>query len=298
MSDFKIEFMGRMAELNPLHSKFLTDAFSRLSEENSKELLRYVDYCEANNLNTEYLTDCYNVIVTDTQMEQLFFRKNRRYRHSTFKEVAGLVYFDDNYMRKYMHGLALTTFLWPNHLAMRDFFIRTFPVGLKGHYLEIGPGHGYYFTKAASLGSFDSMTGVDISASSVALTRDLLRYLGLNDERIKILEADFLNFQASTPFSCIVMGEVLEHLERPGQFLEKIAELSSPQTHIYVTTAINSPAVDHLYLFRTSEEVETLMRDSGLAVTDKLCLPHVGTTLEESYERALSVNVAYVALKL
>lgn len=289
--------MGRMAELNPLHSKFLVDAFSRLSADNHKELQRYVDYCAENKVAIDYLADCYNLIVTDTQMEQIYFKRNKRYRHSTFKEVAAAVYFDDKYMRHYMHGLALTTFLWPNHLAMRDFFIRTFPKGQTGHYLEIGPGHGYYFTKAAALGAFDSMTGVDISASSVAMTRDLLRYFGLTDSRIRIIEADFLTFEADRPFSCIVMGEVLEHLERPDQFLVKIAELAGNDTHVYITTAINSPAVDHLYLFRSSEEVETMMRDCGLAVTDKVCLPHAGTTLEEAYERALSVNVAYVARK-
>jgi 2-polyprenyl-3-methyl-5-hydroxy-6-metoxy-1,4-benzoquinol methylase len=297
MSNWDSEFTARMAELNPLHSKFLADAFSRLSGDNHEELRRYVDYCTKNSLSVGYLADCYNVIVTDTQMEQIFFKRNKRYRHSTFKEVADSVYFDDGYMRRYMHGLALSTFLWPNHLAMRDFFVRSFPKGLAGHYLEVGPGHGYYFTKAASLGSFDSMTGVDISASSVAMTRDLLRYLGLTDSRIRIIEADFLKFEADRPFSCIVMGEVLEHLEQPDQFLSKIAALAGKDTHVYITTAINSPAVDHLYLFRSSEEVETMMRDCGLTVVDKVCLPHAGTTLEEAYERALSVNVAYVARK-
>lgn len=297
MSNWDAEFMARMADLNPLHAKFLADAFSRLSDGNHQELLRYVDYCRSTDLGSDYLADCYNVIVTDTQMEQIFFKRNKRYRHSTFAEVADSVYFDDGYMRRYMHGLALTTFLWPNHLAMRDFFIRTFPRGLRGHYLEIGPGHGYYFTRAAALGAFDTMTGVDISASSVAMTRDLLRYFGLTDSRIRIIEADFLKFEADRPFSCIVMGEVLEHLERPDQFLAKIAALAGNDTHIYITTAINSPAVDHLYLFRSSAEVETMMRDCGLAVIDKVCLPHAGTTLEEAYARALSVNVAYVARK-
>src|SRR5262249_17338183 len=156
---------------------------------------------------------------TDMQVEQVYFRRHKSYRHSRFEEVAGSVYFDDGYMRRYMHGLAVSTFLWPNHLAMRDFFIRTFPRNLTGSYLEVGPGHGYYFLKAAELGKFDSMTGIDISASSVALTRDLLRHFGLGNDRAHVIEANFLEFHSATPPSCFVMGEVIEHLEHPEVFL-------------------------------------------------------------------------------
>lgn len=298
MSNWAAEFQAIVAESNPVHAKFLARAFSSLSSENIDELGHYVDYCTKDGITIEYLAECYDLIVTDTQIEQIYFKRNKRYRHSTFKEVADAVYFSDTYMPRYMHGLALTTFLWPNHLAMRDFFVKTFPAGAKGEYLEIGPGHGYYFTKASSLGSFEFMTGVDISSSSVALTRKMLQHFGVDGGKTRILEADFLRFESDAPFSCIVMGEVLEHVERPELFLEKIAKLSKADTHIYVTTAVNSPAIDHVYLFRSAEEVEQLMRNCGLAITDKLCLPHPGVTLEEAYARAMSVNVAYVARKL
>jgi|SRR5580700_1492693 2-polyprenyl-3-methyl-5-hydroxy-6-metoxy-1,4-benzoquinol methylase len=298
MSNWAAKFQAIVADLNPVHAKFLARAFSNLSSENSDELGRYVDYCAKDGITIEYLAECYNLIVTDTQIEQIYFKRNKRYRCSTFKEVADAVYFSNTYMPRYMHGLALTTFLWPNHLAMRDFFVKTFPAGTRGEYLEIGPGHGYYFTKASALGSFDFMTGIDISASSVALTRKMLQHFAVDRDKVKILEADFLQFDPGVLFSCIVMGEVLEHVERPELFLEKIAKLAEEDTYIYITTAVNSPAIDHIYLFRSSEEVEQLMRKCGLEITDKLCLPHPGVTLEEAYARAMSVNVAYVARKL
>ena len=298
MPNWTMEFQAIVAELNPVHAKFLAHAFSNLSLDNLEELQCYVDYCLRNGDTIPYLAECYNLIVTDTQMEQIYFKRNKRYRHNSFKEVADAVYFSESYMTRYMHGLALTTFLWPNHLAMRNFFVRTFPAGAKGEYLEIGPGHGYYFTKAASLGAFDFMTGIDISASSVALTRKILMHFGIESNKTRIVEADFLNFDPGTDFSCIVMGEVLEHVERPELFLDKIAKLAKSDTHIYITTAINSPAIDHICLFRSSGEVEQLMRECGLEVTEKLCLPHPGVNLEEAYARAMSVNVAYIARKL
>jgi 2-polyprenyl-3-methyl-5-hydroxy-6-metoxy-1,4-benzoquinol methylase len=292
-----VEFCELVVATNPLHRTFLTHAVSALSESDRHELLRYIGYCIDDGLDLKYLADAYNLIVTDMQVEQIFFRRHKRYRHARFAEVADAVYFDDNYMPRYMHGLALTTFLWPNHLLMRNFFIRTFPPSLHGRYLEVGPGHGYYFMKAAEIGRFDHMTGVDISASSVRLTRDLLQKFGALNDRVSILQADFITFQSDEPFSCIVMGEVIEHLERPDAFLSKVAALADERTHIYVTTAINSPAIDHIYLFRSSEDVERLAQNCGLDTIERLCLPHSGMSLEEAYERAMPVNAAYVLRK-
>jgi 2-polyprenyl-3-methyl-5-hydroxy-6-metoxy-1,4-benzoquinol methylase len=297
MTRLFVEFAEIVVGLNPLHRNFLTSSLSRLSASDSGELLKYFDYCIASGLDLDYLAGAYNLVVTDMQAEQVFFRRHARYRHSRFAEVADAVYFDDGYMRRYMHGLALTTFLWPNHLMMRDFFVRTFPPGLTGSYLEIGPGHGYYFLKACQLGQFETMTGIDISPSSVELTRGILRHFGALKTNAEIIQQDFTAFQGNGSYSCIVMGEVIEHLEQPELFLSKIAALADARTHIYVTTAINAPAIDHIYLFRSSEEVEGLASSCGLEVVDKICLPHVGMTLAEAYARAMPVNAAYIMRK-
>src|SRR5258705_503604 len=83
----------------------------------------------------------------------------------------------------------------PTHAAMHEFFIRTFPKGSRGTYLEIGPGHGYYFRKAASLGNFDSMLGVDISPASVELSNDIMHHYGVKSgATIEIRQLDFLKF--------------------------------------------------------------------------------------------------------
>jgi 2-polyprenyl-3-methyl-5-hydroxy-6-metoxy-1,4-benzoquinol methylase len=280
---------------NPTHANFLATAIRTASPKTLGQLEAYLDYCQSRGLTTEYLADCYNTITLDTQIEQIFFRKHKRYRWSRFSEVADNVYFNDQYMRKYMYGLALTAFLWPNHTAMHQFFEQTFPKGASGNYLEIGPGHGYYFMEAAKLGNFDKLTAIDISAASVALTTDIVRYFGVDKaRRTEILEADFLAYESREKFSCIVMGEVLEHVEQPELFLRKIADLGGPQTHIFITTCINAPAVDHLYLFRDVAEVDAVIRKSGLDIVDSFAGPYSGKTLEESIALTLPVNVAYV----
>jgi 2-polyprenyl-3-methyl-5-hydroxy-6-metoxy-1,4-benzoquinol methylase len=290
-----VEFTSLVVAENPTHAKFFAAALEAASPETLEQLGAYIDYCQSSGLTIPYLVDCYNTITLDTQIEQIFFRKHKRYRWSRFSEVADNVYFNEQYMKKYMYGLALTAFLWPNHTAMHQFFERTFPRGISGNYLEIGPGHGYYFMESAKLGNFEKLTAIDISAASVALTTDIVRHFGLDKERdMEILEADFLNYRSDKTFSCIVMGEVLEHVEEPGLFLRKIADLSAPETHIFITTCINAPAVDHLYLFRNVTEVDSVIRDSRLDIVNCFAGPYAGKTLQESIDLALPVNVAYV----
>jgi 2-polyprenyl-3-methyl-5-hydroxy-6-metoxy-1,4-benzoquinol methylase len=290
------DFKGLVTAENPLHTSFMNQSIRAMREDTRTELTNYLGYCLSVGLTLGYLAECYNTIVNDTITEQMFFEENKRYRWSRFDEVAKSVYFDDAYMRRYMYGLAITAFLWPNHAALHDFFTRTFPRGQAGTYLEIGPGHGYYFMQSARLGNFDRMLGLDISASSVALTRDIVRHSGIDKtSHIEVVEADFLRFhEQNARYSCIVMGEVLEHVEEPELFLKTIASLSHRATHIFVTTCMNAPAVDHIALFRSGAEVEDIIASSGLEIRESCYVPYLGKTLAECEEQALPVNVGYV----
>jgi len=93
------------------------------------------------------------------------------------------------------------------------------------------------------------------------------------------------------------LGEVLEHVEQPEVFLRRIAELAKDDAYIFITTCINAPAVDHIYLWRTTDELEEMITASGLTITEPLRLPYEGKTLEESREENLPINVAYVLAK-
>ncbi|MFZ1084444.1 MAG: class I SAM-dependent methyltransferase [Terracidiphilus sp.] len=293
------DFASLVTSANRVHTSFMNRSLESMREDTREELTDYLSYCLSIGLSFEYLADSYNTIVNDTMMEQMFFEEHKRYRWSRFDELAHTVYFDDTYMRKYMYGLAITAFLWPNHVALHDFFIRTFPRGLKGNYLEIGPGHGYYFKQSAHLGNFERLLGVDISSASVALTRDIIRHFEIDKKcPAEVIETDFLTFhEENREYSCIVMGEVLEHVEDPLRFLKAIARLSGPSTHIFVTTCMNAPAVDHISLFRTGKDVEEIIAASGLQVIEACYVPYAGKTLAECEKRALSVNVGYVLRK-
>jgi 2-polyprenyl-3-methyl-5-hydroxy-6-metoxy-1,4-benzoquinol methylase len=88
------------------------------------------------------------------------------------------------------------------------------------------------------------------------------------------------------------MGEVLEHVEAPLAFLAKIRSLAAPGGFVFVTTAINAPAVDHIWLFRSPAEVTAMAAAAGLRVTAELVVPYTGLSLEESLRTRMPINIA------
>lgn len=282
-------------EQNPMHRSFMTAALANVTAEEMGHLDRYIDFCRQRGLTIDYLAECYLTIVGDTLREQIYFQKHKKYRYSSFAEVANNVYFNDEYMSFYMYGLAITSFLWPNHLALFRFFRDTLPKDKKGAYLEIGPGHGYFLLTAMQRGAYDSFTGVDISETSIAQTRALLEHFGGGKKSFDLKCMDFLDSKLpENGFDAVVMGEVLEHVEQPDRFLKQIARLAKKDAHIFVTTCINAPAVDHIYLFRDTAQLEKLFSDCGLKIKDQMIKPYEGKTLEESLQQLLAINVAYV----
>ena len=292
--------IDHILEENPMHNSFIQNALSHVTDEELAVLNTYLDFCQSKGQSLAYMADSYLTIVGDTFREQLYFMKHKEYRHKSYADVAGHVYDDKDYMNKYMYGLAITSFLWPNHLDMGRLFVDTVPRERNGKYLDIGPGHGYYLMKAMELGSFDEFLGIDISEASINQTQAILDHFKPEfKERFELRLMDFLDateLEAGS-FDAIVMGEVLEHVEQPDVFLKRIAELAKDDAYIYVTTCINAPAVDHIFLWRSTDELEKMIEGTGLKIKTPLRLPYEGKTLEESQAAELSINVAYVLEK-
>jgi 2-polyprenyl-3-methyl-5-hydroxy-6-metoxy-1,4-benzoquinol methylase len=289
----------KIVELNNLQAKFINKSMETLTAHEYVDLDSYLRYCIGNNLDIEFLAKSYDLIVKDTLKEQIYFKKYRRYRHSRFDEVASLVYYNEEYMKKYMVGLALTTFLWPNHRHIKRFFNNTISeIGNYGRYLEIGPGHGFYMMDAMRNTRFSKFLGIDISPTSVSLTKSILKSSCFGSFRnYVILDADFLWWNSSEKFDAIVMGEVLEHVEKPLLFLKKINKLARNNAYIFITTCVNAPEIDHIYCYRSVSEVEEQIRVADFAIQEKLVVPYNEITLEECEENLLPVNVAYILRK-
>lgn len=287
-------------EKNPLHQKIVTVSLQNMTDQEIQNLETYLNFSKEQGQSVEYLADCYLMMVMDVLKEQLYFQKHKEYRYSTLDEVAGSVYHDPEYMTQYMYGIAISCFMWPNHLEMLRFFKETVPKDKKGQYLEVGPGHGLYFMSAMEKTAFDKFNGIDISETSIGITKKIVEYFLPNQKSNYALELkDFLDADQlkSNTYDAVVTGEVLEHVEEPELFLRRIADIAKPDAYIYVTTCCNAAVIDHIYLFRTIKEVEDMMDECGLKVVKPLYLPYEGKTVEECLEKQLPISVAYVLQK-
>jgi 2-polyprenyl-3-methyl-5-hydroxy-6-metoxy-1,4-benzoquinol methylase len=96
-------------------------------------------------------------------------------------------------------------------------------------------------------------------------------------------------------FDMVVIGEVLEHVENPLEFLKKAQRLLTKNAVIYITVPINSPEVDHIYLFRHTDEIVKMIKDAHLTVLDYTeVTPKISTSIETARKRNLPIKTAFI----
>ncbi len=258
-----------IGDQSPIQARFLEKTSDLLSADDIQELEDLIGFYIQKGQTCESLAASYLSVVDDFMTEQAYFRKHKKYRYSSLKEVMNQTYLSDEYMEKSMLGLSLTQFLWPNHHKLFQFFKQTLPTNKSGTYLEIGPGHGLYFSAAIRLGRYDKYLAVDLSPKSLEVTKAITN----RNVNSRFECVNFLSWKTEEKFDALVMGEVLEHLENPLEALQKVRELTHPESYIYITTCMNSPALDHIFLFREISEIYQLFAKSKLKIIKELILP-------------------------
>jgi SAM-dependent methyltransferase len=231
--------------------------------------------------------------------EELYFRRHGTYRLSTFADAFREVYGCDAYMSRYVRGILISQLLWTPHAqafeSYRTDFLESLP--RQSAYLEVGPGHGlflYFASKSVNLATLEAW---DVSASSIAETRSTLRSLGVTRD-IAIVEQDVLTASSrEAEFDAAVISEVLEHLERPDVALRTLFGALKPGGRIFINAPLNSPAPDHIYLWRTPEEFRSFVTRQGFAIESFKLFPVTGSSLELALRQNLSVSCVVTGKK-
>lgn len=286
----------------PEHDRFLRESFS-----NRSPALMAASDAVADRILTligddtalrRYAED-YRFLCDRMLEEELYFRRNGRYRLSRFADALAQVYHDRVFMDRYMNFLLMTQVLLSNHAqAIADFeqvYLPGLPTGTR--HLEIGPGHGLLLHSAARMPQITALTGWDVSATSIDQTRACLKAMAVDKPVSLVLQDLFDAHVAEAGFGSVVLAEVLEHLEDPHAALRAVAQHMVPGGWLWVHVPINSPAPDHLYLLRTPEEAVALVRDSGFEPVGQAFFPMSGQTLERARKRDLTISAVIHARK-
>lgn len=227
--------------------------------------------------------------------EERYFRRHDRYRISSAAQAAAEVYNDAAFMGPYMNGLLVSQPLWANHTAAAQVYLEAFLGAHPAPYrhLEVGPGHGLLLAGAARDPHCLDAVAWDVSATSLAMTADALRRLGLA-RAVRLEQRDVSAPAPEDAFDSIVLSEVLEHLDAPQVALAHARATLSPGGRLFVNIPINSPAPDHVFLVRTPEAVLELVRGAGLAIEQFRVCPASG--YDEARARRLQAAMSVVVI--
>jgi len=271
---FLIELVHEIEQNDSLHSKKLKKNLEQINEKQKTqfdELLNLVfNYFTELNIKPEQIAKDYLKMVNDMRREGLYFLRSGEYSCKTQSMAYDKVYSNKDIMSYYMNALLISQIFWKHHFDMFTYFKEN----LKNHFkeydiiniLDVGPGHGFFsFIIKNSIPSFKKIDIVDISESSLKMTE---RILGRENNKISYYNADIFNFDSSLKYDFIVIGEVIEHLENPVEILKKLSDLLSDSGILWLTTPTNAPALDHIYLFKSKEEIVDLIAMSDLDVID------------------------------
>ena len=128
-------------------------------------------------------------------------------------------------------------------------------------------GCGMYSLKTLESRPSSIGVGFDISKYSLNFTRRVIAAHGFG-ERYTIQQRDVIARPVTRLCDLIISQEVLEHLEDPPAFLRALRAMLKPGGYGYITAAINAGHTDHIYLYRTADEVRTQLTDAGFNVLD------------------------------
>ena len=231
--------------------------------------------------------------------EQLYFVRNEKYRRDTLDEVIRDVYANAPFMSRYVNGILLTQVLWRNHAQAMDIYRHKFlPGNCEGYrHLEVGPGHGLFLVFAARDPRCGGVTAWDVSRSSLESTREALRKMKVEGP-VAMEESEICSVQPEAEqFDSIMCSEVLEHTERPHKALDNLFRALRPGGRLFLNIPVNSPAPDHIYLWRKPEEIRSMVVDQGFRIEEFITLPLTGRTLEQALKHNYDISCLAIATK-
>jgi len=211
----------------------------------------------------------YSGFALDALRLQARFELDGAYLQKSYDAVRTEVYSNDAYMSdRYLPGLLLSNYLWPHHYRQLRYF-ETFFVGemrargAKSFY-DIGVGTGIY-SRTALVGVPGAVgVGIDISAAAKVFAERHASVFAVAD-RYAVELRDIVECPAPE-LDWLVCVEVLEHLEDPAAFLVALRRMLRPGGRAFIGTALNAANADHIYLYRTTQDVRSHLVEAGFNI--------------------------------
>lgn len=230
---------------------------------------------------------------------QAELERTGKYKYSSFKEVEEAVFFqeDGSHGVGYLWGLYFSQIFWVIHHRLLHFFLNDFVLiqQQKGIVLEVPVGSGVFLASFLEKLQGWQGVGLDLSESAVNMSSSLFRLKGFED--VEVLQQDFLMYESDNRFDAIICGELIEHVEDPLLVLRKIHTLLNEQGKVFLTTVVWAAGIDHIYLYKSANEIRCHLQEAGFLIEKELIQPVFEKDKNRLDEERVALNYAAVLVK-
>jgi len=220
----------------------------------------------------------YIAFCIDAMKAMNYFEKHGEYKAKSYEECMEACYRNPDYMKlRYLPGQYLSHYIWPHHQRMLQHFVNVVLPKIAGDistFYEVGVGCGMYSQKTLEALCDAKGVGYDISDYALEFTYRVVDAHKLSD-RYNIRNQNIMTDAPEQQADFVISQEVLEHLEDPQGMIDALYEAVVPGGWGYITAAVNAAHTDHIYLYRSPEDVRHQIESAGWKVAD--------TQIEENY---------------
>ena len=116
--------------------------------------------------------------------------------------------------------------------------------------------------------------------------------------KISYHNIDVLDFDLNKKYDFITMGEVLEHVNYPESLLRKVRDLLSEGGMSFISTCVDCPTIDHVYHFRSVDQIRNMLADCGLLIVKERILPVENLEMNEIIRKKITINYCAIVKRV
>ncbi len=264
-----VQILEIINELNPLHakkirnnSKLFDNEYDAIFDPMLEKFLRVLN---DDSFNLHYAVECYLRMISEITLEQINFIRNGSYSNAAYSEVEKRVFDNKEKFISFKLALFISELLWPQHFLVYLRFIEVFKqYGNKTEkFADIGGSHGQYLSYIFNW----HLTEKPVLVYTNPLSVDMVNWF-VSTSGYEMMDENSIR-KNKNKFDWITMGETLEHTENPVKYIDIALALLVKGGYLFVTAPVNAPAIDHVYCFRSKEEVLSMLRNKGFTLVDE-----------------------------